>query len=409
LNINFYKLLLGNIFSRIGSSLFTLVIITVIYKTTESATLSSIVALVRTSALILSGLQIKFFTERIVIYKLIGYLYLFQAIIIFFILLQFKFITTGISSIILIYFFTFLIAYADGLINPCRNSLLPFLVQESDLLKANSILSSAEQVIGLGSWLIGGILVSVFHHEILIVGVILIYLCAFPVFINLKIHNEQLLPMVKSKRIFQFDGLDIIKSNPFLTRMLIIDIIEGIGTGIWIGGITLAFVKVVLHQNETWWGYINAGYYIGTLIGGSLLITLSSYLKKRIHVGMSIGSLGVSVSLLLYGFNNIPIIALILVICAGVFYQFRDSTQRTLLQLNVKKTELSTFYGVYGAIYNIIFGLSVFLMGTIADVLYPSYIYIIGSLLSFTTSILIVKTLKFDMSKINNEEELQKD
>jgi hypothetical protein len=40
----------------------------------------------------------------------------------------------------------------------------------------------------------------------------------------------------------------------------------------------------------------------------------------------------------------------------------------------------------------------------------PQGIYIIGSLLSFTTSNLIFKTQKFDMSRIiNNDEELHKD
>ncbi len=80
--------------------------------------------------------------------------------------------------------------------------------------------------------------------------------------------------------------------------MLIVDIIEGIASGIWIGGITLAFVREVLHKGENWWGYINTSYYLGTILSSSVLIIISSIIRRKLVISMSLGSLGVSVFVL---------------------------------------------------------------------------------------------------------------
>lgn len=47
---------------------------------------------------------------------------------------------------------------------------------------------------------------------------------------------------------------------------MIIHLIESWAGMIWIGAISLAFVQETLHKGETWWGYINGTYYLGSMI-----------------------------------------------------------------------------------------------------------------------------------------------
>jgi MFS family permease len=400
-NLNFYKLLAGSLITNVGGAFYTIVITTLVYKISGSATLAAFIALVRTMGMVLGGLQIGFYAERFAIQKLISGLYIIQSLVLTLLILQLQFLDKSIIFFIIIYFIEFINSFMEGLINPSRNSLIPLLVPQEYLLKANSMLASVEQTMGMMSWLLGGILVAFLKESLILVTIIVLYICASFLFSTIKL-NEQPDINLKSSKLFRFDGWYIIKNHPFLKRMLIVDTIEGIASGIWIGGITLAFAIDVLNKNEAWWGYINTSYYAGTILGAGLLVAVSNLVKKRMHICMALGSFGVSVILLLFALNKIPYVSLTLVLVIGIFYQLRDSTQRTLLQYNVNKNDLTTFYGFYGSISNIIFGLSVFIMGAIADLLNPSYIYLIGALMSFITSIIIVKTLKFDKSAVES-------
>ncbi|MFP3325918.1 MFS transporter, partial [Planococcus sp. SIMBA_160] len=49
-------------------------------------------------------------------------------------------------------------------------------------------------------------------------------------------------------------GWQTLYTNQNLRIITLMDIIEGIAGGIWIGGISLVFVKEVLNKNEQWWG-----------------------------------------------------------------------------------------------------------------------------------------------------------
>lgn len=45
------------------------------------------------------------------------------------------------------------------------------------------------------------------------------------------------------------------------------DLIESWAGMIWIGSVSLAFVNEVLYKGESWWGFINGAYYLGSMIG----------------------------------------------------------------------------------------------------------------------------------------------
>ena len=63
-----------------------------------------------------------------------------------------------------------------------------------------------------------------------------------------------------------------------IRALVIMDIIESLFGTIWIGAITLSFVKEVLGKGEAWWGYINGAYYFGS-IGDFYLQVVDKYTK----------------------------------------------------------------------------------------------------------------------------------
>lgn len=67
------------------------------------------------------------------------------------------------QTIHIIYLFVFLISFLDGWANPASGALLPILVPDDKLTKANSLLSTLSQCVQLGGWAVGGILAAFLH------------------------------------------------------------------------------------------------------------------------------------------------------------------------------------------------------------------------------------------------------
>lgn len=55
------------------------------------------------------------------------------------------------------------ICFLDGWANPASGALLPILVPDDKLTKANSLLSTLSQCVQLGGWAVGGILAAFLH------------------------------------------------------------------------------------------------------------------------------------------------------------------------------------------------------------------------------------------------------
>jgi len=178
------------------------------------------------------------------------------------------------------------------------------------------------------------------------------------------------------------------------------DILEGIGSSIWIGGITLVFVNEVLQKGEQWWGFINTSYYAGSILGGLLITIFSVRIQRNLLKYIVIGSFGVSVLVLLYAFNRIGWLALVLVIVMGPFYQLRDISQQTYIQKVGERTALSKIYAAKDNLYYLIFAVSVFISGLVSDYIGVVYVYYLAFFLYLISTIIAIYTLRVKKEKI---------
>lgn len=388
MNRAFYFLLTGQSFSNIAGAFYTIVITTLVYHATESAILASLITLVRAFSIFLSSFIVPLLIDRlklrtIIISAQIGQLF-------FLVFMRFLLNMEQSSfTILFLFLLIFAISSFDGLAIPSRNALLPQLVDKEKLVRGNGLMSTSDQSLALLSWTFGGLLVvTIGERNVLWITLLFQLLSTLAISLIPKENvlsessvKPPLLDSIKEGWIALFGS-----KNTRIVAMM--DIIEGIAGGIWIGGITLVFVKQVLVQGEEWWGYINASYYIGTILGGFLIIALSAWLRQRLLFGIIIGSFGVSILVFLYSLNTIPLLALVLVVLMGPFYQLRDVAQRTFFQSNVALHQLPKVYSVQGMLGYFMLGISVFLMGTISDLLGAKMVYVIAAIFYLVSSTL---------------------
>ncbi|MGA3882349.1 MFS transporter, partial [Bacillus pumilus] len=57
-----------------------------------------------------------------------------------------------------------------------------------------------------------------------------------------------------------FSGWKLMYEKTTIRTLTILEMLSMSGRSIWTGAIVLVYVTEVLHQPETWWGFINASY-----------------------------------------------------------------------------------------------------------------------------------------------------
>jgi hypothetical protein len=70
----------------------------------------------------------------------------------------------------------------------------------------------------------------------------------------------------------------------------ILEILEGLAGGIFAGGVMLVYVHNILHEGEEWWGFINASFLSGSILGGICGILLSRLVNRWLGHTIMFGS-----------------------------------------------------------------------------------------------------------------------
>ena len=397
---NFYFLWLSISFSKLASSLYTMTVTLIVYNLTKSATLASIIMLTYVLGKLISSVFLPILNKNLPVTKILfkGLFLQLLLILLCFLVLNFNIFLPHIGYLVIIYAITLFIGLSDGLISPSRSSLIPDVVNRAKLEKANSLIGTVDQTLSLLGWALGALLINIFGSKFMILSIFVLIIGAtissYLIFVPDKKQAEKKsnnIELIKLGWKLLFDK----KSNLILITTM--DILEGIASSIWIGGITLVFVQSVLHKNEEWWGYINAGYFIGSIVGGLLITLYSKKISKNLIKSIIFSSFTVSLLVLVYSLNSNAYIALLLVVLMGPFYQMRDISQQSFIQKNISSTELINLYVAKDNMYYIIFALSVFVSGFISDffgVVYVYYLAFFLYLISSLTGIFLLRRSK---------------
>lgn len=116
---------------------------------------------------------------------------------------------------------------------------------------------------------------------------------------------------------------------------------------------------------------------------------------------MAVGSLVFSIFTLIYGLTSSPILALLLCIAMGPAYQIRDVAQQTAFQINIQTIDLPKVFASQSILLSTVTGLSIFLIGFIADFVGIRAVYIFASILIFISALLSFTLVKVNKKKFS--------
>lgn len=392
--------------SRLSFAFFTMTFITILYSQTGSATLASAVTLTTTLAQIVCGVLLpgltKFYSSKTILYfSQVSQLVIFMLLFIFFNL------DLSTFTIILLFLLNFLLGLFYAATTPIKNAVVPRLIEKSVLVRANTFLATSDQTLLLIGWTLGGILITYFGDTTLLI-ISFILLCVSLIFLKLtKLPSDTNSPIKKSKRYAVFyETWSVLFTHPKVKTITFMDIIHGFGGTVWIGAVTLAFVTEVYNLGETWWGYINAAYFTGTIFGGFIIWKMAKRIQDNFIISILISSFCLGILTFSYGMILIPYIGLLLVVIMGPFFQLMSISTRSYIQSELEKEELASVFASRATLNQIIFSLSIFLIGIIVDFFGPQTAYMFsGSLLLFSTVIGTLSFRKMKVKKDKNKEE----
>lgn len=233
-----------------------------------------------------------------------------------------------------------IISFIEGWGSPFLTSVVPKIVPREDLVKVNSSLAITNQSVQIAGYTFTGYAVIKWGHSpVLIVTAALMWLAVIclAVCVRYFYENDEVKPAPSTKLALMKEGWIYLWKIPTLRLVTLMDVIEGVAGSIWIGALTLIYVKEVLHQGEQWWGFINASYYAGTIMGGICTIWLARRIQKHLIASMAAGSFFFSLFTLLYGLTSAPFFALLL--CAAM-----GPAQQTAFQTNIESAHLPKVY-----------------------------------------------------------------
>ncbi|MFP5203359.1 MULTISPECIES: MFS transporter [Bacillus] len=358
--------------------LFLMIITLVIYQDTQSVAYAAVFPLIRTLCQLLAGLISPVLTAHFQADRLLKWVPLLRIAMLVVFTSQFHFFQ---QHLVWLFSAFILISITGGLISPLLQAIMPILVPENQLVKANSTASIFYQSVQIAGYTFTGMLVLLIGPFYLMWAscfmIVLSYLFIIPVFSLLK--QEDTVQKANTMNRFK-EGWKIIWTNKTVRTLTFMDVCENIAGALWVGPVTLAFVTLVLKQGEEWWGFINAAYYIGAIIGGILAAWLSRFIQKQLLLFMAAGSFIYAVLTILFSLNSLPWLALLLCILMGPAYQIRDVSQQTILQTETPVHDLSKVYSAQYVLSSMSVSLSIFFVGLIADTFGTRFVYLLGGL-----------------------------
>ncbi|MCM2979982.1 MFS transporter [Niallia circulans] len=400
-SIRFYSFWFAKTSIALADVIYIMVITTYIYQKTESALMSSLFPLFKALANLTAGLTSPLIYRKFAFAKLMLKLQGLKALLLSFLLLGFLPITNHIYVLLL---FILVISFMEGWGNPLLNSVTPKIVPKENLVRANSSLSITTQSVQIAGYSFTGFAVINWgHNSTLAFNVVLLWLSVLALYITSKhfVSNMEVPVENKSKWALMNEGWKILWHNQTLRMVTLMDVIEGMAGSIWVGAITLVYVKEALNQGEQWWGFINASYYVGAILGGIITIFIAKIIQKHLILSMAVGSLVFSIFTLIYGLTSSPILALLLCIAMGPAYQIRDVAQQTAFQINIQTIDLPKVFASQSILLSTVTGLSIFLIGFIADFVGIRAVYIFASILIFISALLSFTLVKVNKKKFS--------
>jgi MFS transporter, DHA3 family, macrolide efflux protein len=365
---SFRFLWVGQGFANTGDVLYIVALIAVLYQATGSALYLSLLPFTITIARFVSGMCAPLVLNRVSLKGLLVGSQSLKTLLLGWLGLSLWIFTPSVLSILLL---AFLIAFLDGWAAPARNAILPQLVTENELAKANSFVAVVDQSIQFGGWAIGGIIVAATSGFIVIWITFLMYVIStlLMAFIVVKGYQD------RQTKIQMMSGWKIIWKHPVLRVVHIMIVIEAIANVVWIAAILYIFVEEVLMKSEAWWGYLNASFFIGLIAGGMAVSKYTHWFEHYMKETLLMTCFSISILTFVFGLTSVAVVALLLTVLSGMVEQIKSIAMVTMIQKRCPNESLPEVFSAQSALISITFGIGSLLYGFLAELVSVSFVF----------------------------------
>jgi MFS family permease len=365
---SFRFLWIGQSFASLGDVLYVVALITLLYEATGSATYTAMVAFLRCFSNLISGFIAPLILERFPLRSLLIYAQFGQAALLLILIMFMHDVASFNPQVVLT--FVVLLACLEAWILPAKNAIVPSIVSEQQLVKANGLLATVDQGVRLAGWSLGAALFVWLGGLPLLWLTFTLFTLSSLAMVGIRMSPLSVPPLLREPQSMWQKlqmGWLVLWRVPVLRIISALEILEGLAGGIFAGGVMLVYVKDILHKGEDWWGFINASFLVGTLVGGLCGIFLSRLVNRWLGHTILFGSLMFCTLTFSFAWIPIPLAALIINFLMGPAFQLRDIAQRTLCQKWIEPHQLPQVFSAKGTLAFATFGISAVLMAGLTD------------------------------------------
>ena len=388
-NKNFLFLLFGQSAANIGDTLYIISVISAIYNLTHSVIASSLVPTVITCAMVIASFMSPLFTNKLKLNHILVSTQLIKAVFLAGLLFYIKngFVKQNIFGLFVI---ISIIAFSDGFAQPVSQSILPHYAADNDLVKSNSILNTSFQILGIGGWAGGSILLS--WLSVPSVLVLSLALAILSIILLLQLQSVSIDQQDSENNSIWHNllrGWRTIDTVPLLKLTAVISILDTFANSVWISSIILAFVQKTLNASQYWWGYINAAYMFGGVLGGVLCYRLSQRIAKNPFSVMITGTTIVALVTFVVSINSNMWILLCLSGLVGIFGELKDIPQTALIQSRTDNKLLPNVFSSLTVLYTGTFSMASIFVSALSEQFGVRFVFVISSFLLVIVSVLL--------------------
>lgn len=388
-NKNFLFLLFGQSAANIGDTLYIISVISAIYNLTHSVIASSLVPTVITCAMVIASFMSPLFTNKLKLNHILVSTQLIKAVFLAGLLFYIKngFVKQNIFGLFVI---ISIIAFSDGFAQPVSQSILPHYAADNDLVKSNSILNTSFQILGIGGWAGGSILLAWLSVPSILV--LSLALASLSVILLLQLQSVRIDQQTSGNNSIWHNllkGSRTIDTVPLLKLTAVISILDTFANSVWISSIILAFVQKTLNASQYWWGYINAAYMFGGVLGGVLCYRLSQRIAKNPFSVMITGTTIVALVTFVVSINSNMWILLCLSGLVGIFGELKDIPQTALIQSRTDNKLLPNVFSSLTVLYTGTFSMASIFVSALSEQFGVRFVFVISSFLLVIVSVLL--------------------
>lgn len=388
-NKNFLFLLFGQSAANIGDTLYIISVISAIYNLTHSVIASSLVPTVITCAMVIASFMSPLFTNKLKLNHILVSTQLIKTVFLAGLLFYIKngFVKQNIFGLFVI---ISIIAFSDGFAQPVSQSILPHYAADNDLVKSNSILNTSFQILGIGGWAGGSILLSWLSVPSILV--LSLALASLSVILLLQLQSVRIDQQTSGNNSIWHNllkGWRTIDTVPLLKLTAVISILDTFANSVWISSIILAFVQKTLNASQYWWGYINAAYMFGGVLGGVLCYRQSQRIAKNPFSVMITGTTIVALVTFIVSINSNMWFLLCLSGLVGIFGELKDIPQTSLIQSRTDNKLLPNVFSSLTVLYTGTFSMASIFVSALSEQFGVRFVLVISSFLLVIVSVLL--------------------